>query len=178
MQKNQTGKGLTVIIAIIALFALALAIYFFTAKNPDQANTKEDAMKTMEENFSQENTEQNKMTGEDKMMKDNKEMETENSNPDSMMEKQTKIIKISGVNFAFSQSEIKVKKGDIVRIEFTSEDGFHDWVIDEFNAATEQINTGNSSSVEFVADKTGVFEYYCSVGKHRELGMVGNLIVE
>ena len=32
--------------------------------------------------------------------------------------------------------------------------------------------------VEFTVDKTGTFEYYCSVGQHRANGMVGNLIVE
>lgn len=89
-----------------------------------------------------------------------------------------KIFNITGVNFSFSQPEIRVKKGDKVRIEFTSTDGFHDWVVDEFAAATEKVNTGGSTSVEFVADKVGTFEYYCSVGQHRAMGMVGKLIVE
>jgi plastocyanin len=29
-----------------------------------------------------------------------------------------------------------------------------------------------------VADKKGTFEYYCSVGQHRALGMKGKLVVE
>ena len=74
--------------------------------------------------------------------------------------------------------DIKVNEGDKVRIEFTSTEGFHDWEIDEFNAATEKVNAGSSSSVEFVADKKGTFEYYCSVGQHRAKGMVGKFIVE
>ncbi|HLC31158.1 MAG TPA: plastocyanin/azurin family copper-binding protein [Candidatus Nanoarchaeia archaeon] len=74
--------------------------------------------------------------------------------------------------------DIKVKKGDKIRIEFTSSEGFHDWKLDEFNAATAKINAGGSSSVEFIADKTGTFEYYCSVGQHRANGMKGKLIVE
>lgn len=73
---------------------------------------------------------------------------------------------------------IKVKQGDKVRIEFSSSEGFHDWVLDEFNAATERVNAGSSSSVEFVADKKGTFEYYCSVGQHRANGMKGKFIVE
>src|SRR3989344_6052704 len=73
---------------------------------------------------------------------------------------------------------IKVKEGDKVRIEFTSSEGFHDWVLDEFNAATTKVNPGESSSVEFIADKKGTFEYYCSVGKHRANGMKGKFIVE
>lgn len=71
-----------------------------------------------------------------------------------------------------------VKQGDRVRIEFSSEEGFHDWVLDEFGAATQKVNAGSSSSVEFVADEKGTFEYYCSVGKHRENGMRGKFIVQ
>lgn len=74
--------------------------------------------------------------------------------------------------------DITVKEGDHVRIEFSSSEGFHDWVVDEFNARTERVNPGSISSVEFVADKKGTFEYYCSVGQHRANGMKGKLIVE
>lgn len=95
----------------------------------------------------------------------------------AMMEK-VKTFNISGKNFEFSEKEIRVKKGDTVKIVFTSSNGFHDWTVDEFNAKTKQINTGETSEIEFVADKAGTFEYYCSVGNHRKMGMVGNLIVE
>jgi len=94
------------------------------------------------------------------------------------MTAEIKTIDISGTNYTFSLEEIRVKKGDKVKIVFTSNDGFHDWTVDEFDAATSRVNTGSTASVEFVADKTGTFEYYCSVGNHRQLGMVGNLIVE
>ena len=87
-------------------------------------------------------------------------------------------VNISGRNFAFSESEIRVPLGAEVTVNFTSSSGFHDWVVDEFGAATAQVNTGGSASVTFTADKAGTFEYYCSVGNHRAQGMVGNLIVE
>ena len=74
--------------------------------------------------------------------------------------------------------EIRVKQGDRVKIEFESTEGFHDWGIDEFNASTEKVNPGKPTSVEFVADKKGTFEYYCSVGQHRANGMAGKFIVE
>lgn len=89
-----------------------------------------------------------------------------------------KEITITGKNYEFSQKEIRVKKGDFVRINFSSTDGPHDWIVDEFNAKTKQVSTGQSSSVNFVADKAGTFEFYCSVGTHRKMGMVGKLIVE
>lgn len=115
-----------------------------------------------------------KMEGEgDSMMEDDK-MEGEGD----AMEAMTQTIALTGKSFAFSQNEIRVKKGEKVTITFESTDGFHDWVVDEFNAATERVSTGGKTEVTFTADKTGTFEYYCSVGNHRALGMKGNLIVE
>lgn len=85
---------------------------------------------------------------------------------------------VSGDDFSFDIKEIKVKQGDKVKIVFKNKIGFHDWKIDEFNAATKKIQAGQEDVVEFVADKKGIFEYYCSVGSHRAKGMKGNLVVE
>ena len=85
---------------------------------------------------------------------------------------------LTATNFSFSPAEIKVKVGDTVRIKFANAEGFHDFKLDEFNVATKQIQTGISETVEFVASKAGSFQYYCSVGQHRVMGMVGSLIVE
>jgi len=90
----------------------------------------------------------------------------------------TKVFSLTGKMFAFSQAEIRVKKGDTVTINFESTAGLHDWVVDTFNARTQQVQPGTKTSVTFVADKTGTFEYYCSVGSHRANGMAGKLIVE
>jgi plastocyanin len=88
------------------------------------------------------------------------------------------VIDMRGANFAFSTKEIRVKEGDVVTINFTADDMQHDWVVDAFDARTAIVPAGQSSSVTFVADKKGTFEYYCSVGQHRANGMVGTLIVE
>ncbi len=75
--------------------------------------------------------------------------------------------------------ELKVKQDDKVRVVFTNEEGFHDFVIDEFEGTrTQQLQAGNTETIEFVADKKGTFEYYCSVGQHRANGMYGKFIVE
>ena len=89
-----------------------------------------------------------------------------------------KTIDIKGLNYAFDLKEIKVKLNDKVKINFTNTEGFHDFKIDEFNVATKQIPSGQSETVEFVANKAGTFQYYCSVGQHRANGMWGNLVVE
>ena len=80
--------------------------------------------------------------------------------------------------FWFDPKNITVQKGDTVKIIFTNTEGTHDLVIDEFNVATKKTNAGESDTVQFVADKMGTFEYYCSVGNHRQMGMVGKLIVK
>ncbi len=85
---------------------------------------------------------------------------------------------VTGNNFTFAPATMKVKKGDTVRITFKNAGGTHDLVIDEFNARTKIINGSAQETIEFVADKAGTFEYYCSVGQHRAMGMKGTLTVE
>src|SRR3989344_3583974 len=53
----------------------------------------------------------------------------------------------------------------------------HNFRLDEFGVATKVLKAGESETITFVADKIGEFEYYCSVGTHRAMGMIGKLIV-
>lgn len=85
---------------------------------------------------------------------------------------------VDGSNFKFSPNTINVKKGDTVKITLKNIGGFHDFRIDAFKVATKQIKEGTTETVTFVADKAGSFEYYCSVGKHKSMGMVGTLTVQ
>jgi len=85
---------------------------------------------------------------------------------------------ISGQNFSFTPNSITVKKGNKVKITFKSIDGFHDFRIDEYGVATKQLQFPAEEVLEFTADKAGNFEYYCSVGSHRGMGMFGTLKVE
>lgn len=90
----------------------------------------------------------------------------------------TKSFAITGSNFKFSPSAITVNKGDTVKITFVNSGGTHSLVVDGYNVSTPQIASGASSTISFVADKAGTFEYYCSVGTHRQMGMKGTLIVK
>ncbi|MEK7187180.1 MAG: cupredoxin domain-containing protein [Patescibacteria group bacterium] len=85
---------------------------------------------------------------------------------------------IEAKKFSFTPSEIKVKKGETVKITLKNVEGVHNWKLDEFSAGTKNLQAGQEETIEFVADKTGEFEYHCSVGNHRQLGMVGTLTVE
>lgn len=89
-----------------------------------------------------------------------------------------KEITVMNDGYTFIPSEITVNLGDTVRITFQNTGGVHDWVLDEFNVATPVFRGKKSETVEFVADKVGTFEYYCSVANHRALGMWGTFIVK
>ena len=76
----------------------------------------------------------------------------------------------------FSLKEITVNKGDRVRIKITEVSGVHNFNIDEFGVYTET-PLNKESVVEFVADKSGSFVYYCSKPGHRANGHWGTLKV-
>lgn len=89
-----------------------------------------------------------------------------------------KTVTVEAGSFYYSPKEIRVKKGDRVKIIMTSKDMMHDFMIDELNVQLPITSAGETKTVEFVAEKAGEFEYYCSVGQHRANGQVGKLIVE
>ena len=90
----------------------------------------------------------------------------------------TKEFTIIGKSFSFTPNTIAVQKGDRVKITFKDSDGLHNIVIDGYNVKTETLESGDSSVIEFVADKVGSFEYYCSVDSHKQKGMTGTLTVK
>jgi plastocyanin len=80
-------------------------------------------------------------------------------------------------NFAYSQSSLTVKEGQEVTINLDITEGFHDIKIDGV-VQTQASGEGTSQVAKFTAPKKGTYEFYCSVGSHRSMGMVGTLIVE
>lgn len=87
-------------------------------------------------------------------------------------------ITVEGGMFYFKPNEIRVKQGEKVTITFKNAGGMHDFILEEFDVKSEVIQAGETTTVEFTPDKKGSFEFYCSVGNHRQMGMKGTLIVE
>jgi len=155
-----------IIFIVIGIILLGGAGYFLMGnKSPEQAMevTPSPTVSVMEEKASESINEAE--------IKDGK-------GDGAMTQVETKSFTVVGTDFDFDLKEIKVKKGDKVKIIFKNSAGFHDWKIDEFNSATKKLQAGQEDTIEFIADKAGTFEYYCSVGSHRAKGMKGNLIVE
>jgi heme/copper-type cytochrome/quinol oxidase subunit 2 len=70
---------------------------------------------------------------------------------------------ITAKNYAFSPDRIEVGRDERVRITIEGADQIHSFAIDEFRIA-RRIPPGTSAVVEFRADRTGSFAYYCNIG--------------
>ncbi|MFA6081166.1 MAG: cupredoxin domain-containing protein [Patescibacteria group bacterium] len=80
--------------------------------------------------------------------------------------------------WAFDPAIITVKQGDKVKLKITSIDVTHGFALSEFNVKVDLV-PNKEETVEFIADKKGEFNFFCSVlcGEgHRD--MKGKLVVE
>ncbi|MBI5700155.1 cupredoxin domain-containing protein [Candidatus Saganbacteria bacterium] len=88
------------------------------------------------------------------------------------------VIKVIAKRYEFIPNAIEVKAGRPVRLILTSEDVTHGFALKEFGI-DKQIETGKETIVEFTPDKTGAFDFRCSVFCGLgHMGMKGKLIVK
>jgi cytochrome c oxidase subunit 2 len=87
-------------------------------------------------------------------------------------------IKMTAKKYEFDPHEIRVKKGDHVRLVITAKDHDHGFKLEVFQV-DQLLKKGEATTVEFTADKTGTFPFecshFCGLG-HKK--MKGELIVE
>ncbi len=90
----------------------------------------------------------------------------------------TKEFSLEAYQFGYEPEEIRVKKGDIVRLWISSRDVSHGVYIKDYNVNVTA-KKERSQKVEFIADKAGEFPILCSVycgrGHH---SMKAKLVVE
>ena len=88
------------------------------------------------------------------------------------------VIKITAKKFEYSPSSIKIKKGVPVILELTSLDRMHGFNCPKLGVRTD-IEPGKVSRVRILAQKAGVYGFYCDVfcGSGHE-DMSGKIIVE
>lgn len=147
-------------IVIIALLVLAGGWYYFSSLRPGTPAPQTNDMSGMQQSGSLPSGSMETGT-----------VDTSNGTPAE------DDFTVSGFNFGFSPNNLTARKGDHVKITFTNTGGMHDFKIDEFAVATPRIDTGQTAVVEFDATKAGTFQFYCSVGNHRAMGMWGTLTV-
>lgn len=104
---------------------------------------------------------------------------------------EVKVIPLRAASWAFAPNEIKVNKGDIVRLVITTEQdevplyNGHGFGIEGYNVNAFLVK-GTTQVVEFEADKAGEFVFRCTsfcvhgegVDQNNHFNMVGKLIVE
>lgn len=171
-----------VLIALFLILIIGLGSMFYLIDSPDKENSQ--SSNTIPNTRNSDDS----ISNIDNTINEDNELDTKEDEIQPELNISTnnvpKTFIITGENFNFyvdgkNNANIIVKKGELIRIEFTSTQGMHDWVINEFNVATSQVrNTDDMTFIEFVADQVGTFEYYCSVGSHRSFGMKGRFIVE
>jgi cytochrome c oxidase subunit 2 len=71
-------------------------------------------------------------------------------------------IRISASTFEFKPSEITLKKGVPVTLEFISQDRHHGLKLAAFHIQVD-IQPGVVEKIRFVPDKVGTFTFYCDV---------------
>jgi cytochrome c oxidase subunit II len=80
--------------------------------------------------------------------------------------------------WAFEPSTIRVDKGDMVKLSIQSVDVKHGIALPDFGI-NSRLDPGLTTLIEFVADKTGTFTFFCSVQCGSGHGaMRGSLIVK
>lgn len=88
--------------------------------------------------------------------------EKETSELSGRLEGGIRIIEVKASRYKFEPDPILVKLGEKVRLIVTSTDVSHGIAISEFKVNVA-IPAGKTETVEFVADKKGTFQAYCSV---------------
>ena len=91
---------------------------------------------------------------------------------------QVKTFTLTAKKWDFIPSTISVKKGDTVKLKIESIDVSHGFALPDFGI-NERLEPGDIVEIEFVADKTGTFTFFCSVqcGSGHS-GIKGKLVVE
>ncbi len=98
---------------------------------------------------------------------------------ETVVDDNAKEIVINASEYKFSPVTLTVKKGEPIKLTLKNVGKMpHDFVIDELGIRTKKIAGGDTDTIVFTPEKTGTFEYYCSVGSHRALGMVGKITIE
>lgn len=160
------GFSTPLVIGIVVVVAALAAFLFLRDSTPDTA--PEDAPVEME---GEEGT---SVTEEDAEVSESDAPLME----ESLDEAPVREIALEAGSFYYAPNEIRVKAGERVRVTMTSKDMMHDFNIDELGVKVPVTQAGNSATVEFFVDTPGTYEYYCSVGNHRQMGQKGMLIVE
>jgi plastocyanin len=99
--------------------------------------------------------------------------------PASSSSAQVQKVTVVGTEYAFNPSTFTLKKGQPAEITFKNMGAFpHNLTIADLNLKTKTIQPGEEDTIQFTPDKTGQFEFLCTVPGHADKGMKGTLTVQ
>ncbi len=169
---TDSAQNILIIVAVVIIVGLGSWFYF---RGPAQTSAPVDNTSTVQTNTNPNTTTSNPNNG----TTSGNSTTTVNTNVNVNVDVgTTKEFTVVATNFSFDTKEIRVKKGDKVVINFSSQNGSHNFSIDQYGIKSNILGGNESQKLSFTADRAGTFEFYCSVGNHRAMGMKGNLIVE
>lgn len=169
MQSHKTAAVFLMIIALVGgVYALV----------KPRSNSNASNAQTVNQPVYSEQNDNSSSTAASSGADDNNSSQTATTAP-AITTGAVKTVNVSGTEFAFSPSTITVNKGDTVKIVFANKGIYpHNWTVDGLNVKTSTVSPGQTTDVTFIANKTGTFQYYCSVPGHKDQGMVGQLTVK
>ena len=86
-------------------------------------------------------------------------------------------IRVSAHKYAFSPARLEVRRDDLVRVTFSTDDIPHSFTIDKYRIA-KRVEPGKPIEFEFRADQPGRFPIYCNLATDDGCRkMVGELVV-
>ena len=102
--------------------------------------------------------------------------------PQEGAEVEARVIEVDLFELAINPSTIEVEQGETIRFVIRNTGNFPHAlaIVNEeigFRASSEVIGGGGETELVVTFEQPGQYEIYCPVANHRELGMVGSLIV-
>ncbi len=93
--------------------------------------------------------------------------------------KATVTINVTAVDFKFRLSKMSIPKGSIVTFKVVNRGNSpHDFDFPTLKKGTAYLAPGKAATYKVAFSKSGRYRFVCTVPRHVELGMTGNLTVK
>jgi len=96
----------------------------------------------------------------------------------SLFDTPDKTIRIQAFSFGYTPDNLTFTEGEKIRLIIENkENGVHTFTLPEFGI-DKRLNGKTNVSIDFIPDKSGTFEFFCTITFHRPSGMEGTLEVK
>ncbi len=124
-----------------------------------------------------EDTETDESETEDEVT--NGDQASEETDEETASQADREITITGGPGTSYDVDEVEVEEGETVQFTYVHEGGTHDLVLErdgERVAGTEVLSeSGAEESFTYTFEEEGEYQFYCSVGTHRQSGMEGDV---